>query len=89
MTTTTTIAVSSEIVERTVREVIATVLPSVPASAIEGSKHLRDYGADSVDRVEIILMLLERFELDEPMSSFSQLPDVDSLAAFLYERCRS
>ncbi|MCU1347047.1 MAG: phosphopantetheine-binding [Acidobacteria bacterium] len=77
-----------EAVERVVREVIAVVLPSVPAAAIAGDKHLRELGADSVDRVEIILMLLERFHLDEPMSSFGQLPNVDALVAFLHERCR-
>jgi len=80
--------VSREAVERVVRDVIAVVLPSVPAAAIEGNKHLRDLGADSVDRVEIILILLERLHLDEPMSSFSALPNVDALAGFLYERCR-
>jgi len=40
-----------------------------------------------VDRVEIVLMLLDRLHLDEPMSSFSQLPDIDALATFLHERC--
>lgn len=79
--------VSSDTVERIVRETIAVVLPSVPADAIPGDKHLRELGADSVDRVEIILMLLERLHLDEPMSSFSQLPNVDALVAFLTERC--
>ena len=80
--------VSREAIERVVRETITVVLPSVPAAAITDSKHLRDLGADSVDRVEIILMLLERMKLDEPMSSFSQLPDVGALVTFLYERCR-
>jgi polyketide biosynthesis acyl carrier protein len=79
--------VSRESIELVVREVLAVILPSVPAEAIAGNKHLRDLGADSVDRVEIILMLLDRFHLDEPMSSFSQLPDVDALVTFLHERC--
>jgi polyketide biosynthesis acyl carrier protein len=83
----TTSDVSRESVELVVREVLAVVLPSVPASAIEGHKHLRDLGADSVDRVEIVLMLLDRLHLDEPMSSFSQLTDIDALATFLHERC--
>jgi polyketide biosynthesis acyl carrier protein len=81
--------VSREAVERTVRDVIAVVLPSVPAHAVEGGRHLREFGADSVDRVEIILMLLERLGLDEPMSSFSQLPNVDALVDFLHARCRA
>jgi polyketide biosynthesis acyl carrier protein len=79
--------VSREAVERVVREVIAVVLPSVPPEAIDGHKHLRDLGADSVDRVEIILMLLERLGLDEPMSIFSGVPNIDGLIALLHQRC--
>ena len=80
--------VSRHAVELVVREAITVVLPSVQADAIAGSKHLRDLGADSVDRVEIVLMLLDRLHLDEPMSSFSRLPDIEALVTFLHERCR-
>jgi len=80
--------VSREAIERVVHEVITVILPSVPADAIAGNKHLRHLGADSVDRVEIILMILERLHLDEPMSSFSRVPDIDGLVTFLHERCR-
>ncbi len=80
--------VSREAIDRAVREVITAILPAVSPDAIVGNKHLRDLGADSVDRVEIILMLLDRLHLDEPMSSFSGLPDIDGLVAFLHERCR-
>jgi polyketide biosynthesis acyl carrier protein len=79
--------VSREAIERAVREVIAVVLPSVPPGAIAGNKHLKDLGADSVDRVEIVLMLMDRLELDEPMTSFSNLTDIDALVAFLHARC--
>ncbi|HEX8617219.1 MAG TPA: phosphopantetheine-binding protein [Thermoanaerobaculia bacterium] len=75
-------------IERTVREVIAVVLPSLAPNEIATDKHLKDLGADSVDRVEIVLMLLDRLHLDEPMSSFNRLPDVDSLITFLHERSR-
>lgn len=80
--------VSRESIERVVREVITIILPSVPADAIKGNKHLRELGADSVDRVEIILMLLDRLQLGEPMSTFSHVPDIDGLVALLHERCR-
>jgi polyketide biosynthesis acyl carrier protein len=80
--------VSREAIERIVREVIAVVLPSVPPDAVTGNRHLRDLGADSVDRVEIILMLLDRLHLDEPMSTFSGVRDIDALVALLHERCR-
>ena len=79
---------TQEEVGQIVREVIRVVLPSVPAEAVTGDRHLRDLGADSVDRVEIILMLLERFDLEEPMSTFSAIPNIDALVAVLFERCR-
>jgi polyketide biosynthesis acyl carrier protein len=81
--------VSRQAVALVVRDVITSVLPSVPADAIVGHKHLRDLGADSVDRVEIIMMLIERLHLDEPMTSFGRLPDIDALITLLHERCRS
>jgi len=79
--------VSRDAVDLVVRETIAVVLPSIPPGTIDGSKHLRDLGADSVDRVEIILMLLDRLHIDEPMSSLSQLTSIDALVTFLHERC--
>jgi polyketide biosynthesis acyl carrier protein len=73
-------------VARVVRGTIAEILPTVPAERIVGHEHLRELGADSVDRVEIILALRERLGVDEPMSSFGALPDIDALVDFLTER---
>ena len=63
-------------------EVVAQILPGV---RLTGEQGLTDLGADSVDRVEIILTLLERLGLDEPMSSFNDLPDLDALVDFLVQ----
>lgn len=75
--------VKKEEVVRAVREAILSILPAVPVAAITGDKHIKDLGADSVDRVEIILSILDRLHLDEPMSSFSDIPDIDRLVDFL------
>lgn len=69
-----------------VREVIGTILPGVPPGQVVGDVHLRDLGADSVDRVEIILGVQERLGMDEPLSGFSDLKDIDALVEFLWER---
>ena len=66
-----------------VRGVIGTILPGVPVSAMTEERHLRELGADSVDRVEIILSILDLLSLDEPMSSFSSLPNLGALFDFL------
>jgi polyketide biosynthesis acyl carrier protein len=79
--------VSRESIEGVVREVIRVVLPSVPPEGNIGNKHLRDLGADSVDRVEIIMLLIERLGLDEPMTSFAAVPDIDGLVNLLHARC--
>jgi polyketide biosynthesis acyl carrier protein len=79
--------VSRESIEAVVREVIGVVLPSLPPEAIVGHKHLKELGADSVDRVEIILMLIDRLGIDEPMTSFAAVPNIDGLVSLLHSRC--
>jgi len=73
---------SRDAVGDTVREAIAAVLPT---AEVCGDKHLRELGADSVDRVEIIVGAMERLGVHEPMASFAGIPDVDSLVRFLHE----
>ncbi|MFD4987454.1 phosphopantetheine-binding protein [Streptomyces sp. NPDC058374] len=68
---------------RIVHDTIVTILPGVPRENISGDRHLKDLGADSVDRVEIILALMERLGVSEPMSRFSEVPDIDALIELL------
>ncbi|SCE83218.1 polyketide biosynthesis acyl carrier protein [Micromonospora marina] len=77
--------VSDEAVRRVVHEVITEILPAVPGDRIPGGAHLRDLGADSIDRVEIIMALRERLGVDAPLAGFSDLPDIDHLVAYLCE----
>ncbi|MEO6084811.1 MAG: phosphopantetheine-binding protein [Umezawaea sp.] len=73
-------------VHEAINSAIGEILPTVEPGDITGDKHLRDLGADSVDRVEIILGVLDRLGLREPLASFSDLPDIAALAGFLKER---
>jgi polyketide biosynthesis acyl carrier protein len=66
-----------------VREAISSILPNLPPELISGQTGLIDYGADSVDRVEIILSILKRLGLNAPMSSFSNIPTIDGLVNHL------
>ena len=68
---------------RIVHDTIAAILPGVPREEIRGDRHLKDLGADSVDRVEILLSLVERLGVTEPLSRFSDVPDVDALIDLL------
>lgn len=68
-----------------VHEAIGSILPSLDAADIDGAKHLKELGADSVDRVEIIMQVLDRCSLSAPLSRFSDVPDVDHLVEFVAE----
>jgi len=72
-------------VEQTVRAVIAEILPDLPAGEVSAEKSLRDLGADSVDRVEIISLLVHRLGRTDPISAFAAIPDIGALIAFLSE----
>ncbi|MEU7635832.1 acyl carrier protein [Streptomyces sp. NPDC039016] len=66
-----------------VRAVVTAILPGTDPELVGSTRHLKDLGADSVDRVEIISELMARTGTDAPMSAFSELPDIDSLIDFL------
>lgn len=73
-------------IAQTVGEVLAEILPGVPVSPLPEHKHLRDLGADSVDRVEVILLALDRLGVAAPLSAFTDQPDLRAMIDFLHER---
>lgn len=73
-------------VVRMVHETIVSVLPRMTGRTIPGNQHLRDIGADSIDRVEIVSQLIQRFGLDMPMASFNDVADIGGLVELLFER---
>ncbi|BAL90259.1 putative acyl carrier protein [Actinoplanes missouriensis 431] len=65
----------AEVVVRTITE----ILPDVPAGAVREDRSLRDLGADSVERVEIITLLTHRLGRTDPLSGFAAIPDLGAL----------
>jgi polyketide biosynthesis acyl carrier protein len=77
--------VTRDEIEGIVHEAITGILPSVEPARIAATAHLQELGADSVDRVEIIISVLDRLGLDHPMSAFSDIPDIGELVDFLWK----
>ncbi|BBY22236.1 phosphopantetheine-binding protein [Mycobacterium stomatepiae] len=69
-----------------VRGAIIEILPSVTPDDIDESLHLRDLGADSVDRVEILLQALQRSGVSAQLAEFNDIPNIGSLIAYLDAR---
>jgi polyketide biosynthesis acyl carrier protein len=70
-------------VRRTVLEVITEILPDVPETEVTEDTSLHDLGADSTERVEIILALKDRLDNDQELSSFMSIDDVAGLISYL------
>jgi len=70
-------------------ESVREIMPTVEPARLRPELHLRDLGADSVDRVEIIVTVLDWLGLAEPLASFTDLSDIDAMVDLLYRRTRS
>lgn len=70
-------------ITRVVHEVMFSRIPTLRGQTIAGDKNLEDYGADSVDRVEIILAIMNRLGARKPLSEFSSLADINEMVDFL------
>jgi polyketide biosynthesis acyl carrier protein len=70
-------------IARVVHEVMFSKIPTLRGQTIAGDKSLEEYGADSVDRVEIILAVLSRLGARRPLSDFSNLANIDEMVEFL------
>ena len=75
-------------IRRIVHETIEEVLPLVADTGIDEALNLKQIGADSVDRVEIITGLVHRLGLRVPISDFNDVPDIAALIELLYRQAR-
>lgn len=72
-----------EEITRVVHDAMRSRLPTLRGQTIAGDKSLEDYGADSVDRIEIILTILDQLDASQPLSEFSNLADIDEMVDYL------
>jgi polyketide biosynthesis acyl carrier protein len=73
----------TDLVRRAVHESIREVLPHLADTLLSDEDSLLELGADSVDRVEIMLGTLQRLGLGLPASDLAPLADLGELVDFL------
>jgi len=76
---------SKEHVYEVVKKVIMEVLPDVKLEQISIEKKLKEYGANSIDRMEIAAMSMEQLDLKIPLMSFAQVSNIEGLVDVLTE----
>ncbi|ASB60984.1 poly(3-hydroxyalkanoate) depolymerase [Bacillus sp. A053] len=68
---------------------ICEVLPELDEHRFEPEDQLVELGADSVDRAEIITMVLEDLSLKIPRIELSGVKNIGELAEVLYDKVQS
>lgn len=72
-------ATKAEVVE-TIKKNILEILPDLTEDEIDTSKLLKDLGANSIDRMDIIVSSMESYSLNLPMMEFQGKRTVDDIA---------
>jgi len=70
-----------------VKSVITEVLPDIEPELIALEKSLRDLGANSIDRMEVVTMSMQELGVKIPLISFAQVANIEGLVDVLTENC--
>lgn len=73
----------NEVVE-TVKTALSEVLPELQQNAIDEDIQLKDFGANSIDRMDVIVSSMESLGLKLPMMEFQGKKTIAEIADVLY-----
>jgi polyketide biosynthesis acyl carrier protein len=77
---------SKQRVFETVKGAIREVLPDLDPSLISIEKQLKDLGANSIDRMEVVTISMEALGLKLPLMTFAQVGNIEGLVDVLVEK---
>jgi polyketide biosynthesis acyl carrier protein len=77
---------SKEQIFNTIVQQTLEVLPDLEGRDFVETDSLRDLGANSIDRSEIIMMTMEELELNIPMIHMAKAENMGELAAIMAEK---
>ncbi|EDP94618.1 acyl carrier protein [Kordia algicida OT-1] len=76
---------SKDEVYHIVQEIIMEILPDVEKENIAIEKQLKDIGANSIDRMEIVTMSMRELNIKIPLMSFAGVNNIEGLVNVLHE----
>ncbi len=62
------------------------VVPGLDERVVVGSDRMRDLGANSVDRAEVLMLVMESLALSVPRIELAKAEDIGALASLLYDK---
>ncbi|MBO9699896.1 MAG: acyl carrier protein [Sporocytophaga sp.] len=76
---------ATEQVYEVVKNVIMEVLPDLNPEMISIEKNLKELGANSIDRMEVVTISMEELGIKLPLMSFAQVSNIEGLVKVLSE----
>ena len=64
---------------------LANAVDGIDPAAIDASKPMKDYGANSLDIVEVVSSSMRELKVKVPRSELNKLTNIQGLADLLYE----
>lgn len=77
---------TKEQVFEVVKESILEILVDLTPKEIDIQNSLKNLGANSIDRMEIVVSSMEALELKIPLVEFGSIKNIEGLVNFLYEK---
>ncbi len=71
---------------QTIKKNVIEILPDIQQEKITIEKRLKDLGANSIDRMEIVTMTMEDLELKVPLIEFGDVNNIEGLVNVFYEK---
>lgn len=72
-----------EIIKRNLRE----ILPDLDAVTIDPSQSMKDLGANSVDRMDVVIQTKEELDLKFPLHELGGVENLQGLVEFFHTEC--
>lgn len=70
---------------RTVQKHLATILDGVDPASLDPQQSMRDYGANSLDMVEVVSATMRELRVKVPRSELAKVTNIDGLVDLLYQ----
>ncbi|AIQ12924.1 acyl carrier protein [Paenibacillus durus] len=77
---------NKEYVLELLKDCITETLEDVDVNNIRQDQSLKDLGANSLDRMDIILTVMEKLEIKVPLVEMAQTRSIQELAEFLFQK---
>lgn len=82
-------AASIEEILKVIAACTCEIMPDLAGHEFQRSDRLVELGANSLDRAEIVVRVLEELQLDVPRSALVRLANIGELADVLHEKHRA